>query len=88
RVSGKTSIDDVNEELGLELPDEEWDTIAGLVLDIFGKIPDEGEECEFQGVRFRAEEIVGRRVNAVVITRATSEMPDATPAEPQEEPAP
>ncbi len=88
RVSGKTSIDDVNELLGLELPDEEWDTIAGLVLDIFGKIPDAGEECEFQGVRFRAEEVVGRRVNTVVITRAVPETPEATPAEPQEEPAP
>ncbi len=88
RVSGKTSIDDVNEELGLELPDEEWDTIAGLVLDIFGKIPDAGEECEFQGVRFQAEEVVGRRVNTVVITSVAPEIADPVPVEPQEEPAP
>ena len=30
RVSGKASIDDVNELLDTELPDEEWDTVAGL----------------------------------------------------------
>ena len=30
RVSGKASIDDVNDVLGVELPDEEWDTVAGL----------------------------------------------------------
>ena len=41
RVSGKTSIDDLNDELDAELPDEDWDTVAGLVLDLFGKIPDE-----------------------------------------------
>jgi CBS domain containing-hemolysin-like protein len=69
RVSGKTSIDDVNEMLGVRLPDEEWDTVGGLVLDIFGKIPDNGEEREFEGLRFRAEEVQGRRVATVVITR-------------------
>jgi CBS domain containing-hemolysin-like protein len=69
RVSGKTSIDDVNEMLGVHLPDEEWDTVGGLVLDIFGKIPDNGEEREFEGLRFRAEEVQGRRVATVVITR-------------------
>jgi putative hemolysin len=69
RVSGKTSIDDVNELLDADLPDEEWDTVAGLVLDLFGKIPDPGEETEFQALRFRADEVNGRRVVKVLITR-------------------
>jgi putative hemolysin len=69
RVSGKTSIDDVNELLGAELPDEEWDTVAGLVLDLFGRIPDEGEEMVFQGLRFTVEDVQGRRVATVLITR-------------------
>jgi putative hemolysin len=69
RVSGKTSIDDVNELLGTELPDEEWDTVAGLVLDLFGRIPDAGEEMVFQGLRFKVENVQGRRVASVLITR-------------------
>jgi putative hemolysin len=69
RVSGKTAIDDVNELLESDLPDEEWDTVAGLVLDLFGKIPDPGEETSFQGLSFRAEEVNGRRVATVLITR-------------------
>jgi putative hemolysin len=72
RVSGKTSIDDVNDLLGSNLPDEEWDTVGGLVLDIFGKIPDAGDEESFQGLLFRADEVQGRRVASVVITRAAS----------------
>ncbi len=76
RVSGKTSIDDLNELLEVELPDEEWDTVGGLVLDIFGKIPDTGEEAEFQGLRFRADEVQGRRVATVVISRAEEVEPD------------
>jgi CBS domain containing-hemolysin-like protein len=74
RVSGKTSIDDVNEMLEVELPDEEWDTVGGLVLDIFGKIPDAGDEEEFQGLRFRAEEVNGRRIATVVISRVPVEV--------------
>jgi magnesium and cobalt exporter, CNNM family len=69
RVSGKTSIDDVNELLDAELPDEEWDTVAGLVLDLFGKIPDVGEDTTFQGLRFKVENVQGRRVATVLITR-------------------
>ncbi len=76
RVSGKASIDDVNEILGAQLPDEEWDTVAGLVLELFGRIPRQGEEITFEGLRFRAEEIQGRRIATVLITRV-----DAVPVQ-------
>lgn len=79
RVSGKASVDDVNELLDAELPDEEWDTLAGLVLDLFGKIPRQGEEVTFQGLRFRAEEVQGRRIARVLITPAPE--PDLDPEE-------
>jgi CBS domain containing-hemolysin-like protein len=81
RVSGKVSIDDVNERLRVELPDEEWDTVAGFVLDLFGKIPEAGEERDFQGLRFRAEEVQGRRIAKVLVTRLPTPEPQATPAE-------
>ncbi|HEX6844398.1 MAG TPA: hemolysin family protein, partial [Actinomycetota bacterium] len=76
RVSGKTSIDDLNDVLDADLPDEEWDTVAGLVLDVFGKIPTAGEECAFDGWRFRAEEVQGRRIATVLVMRHTAEGPD------------
>ena len=79
RVSGKTSIDDLNELLETELPDEEWDTVGGLVLDIFGRIPDEGEEVPFQGLIFKAEQVQGRRVAIVLITRTEPQDDDASP---------
>jgi CBS domain containing-hemolysin-like protein len=81
RVSGKASIDDVNEELDAELPDEEWDTIAGLVLDLFGRIPEEHEEVTFEGLTFRTEEVIGRRISTVLITRVPSDDDDPVPAE-------
>ena len=69
RVSGKASIDDVNELLEVELPDEEWDTVAGLMLDLFGRIPKSGDDVTFQGLSFTAEEVQGRRIAKVLIAR-------------------
>jgi CBS domain containing-hemolysin-like protein len=76
RISGKTSIDDLNETLGAELPDEEWDTVAGLVLDLFGKIPDTGETIGLDGWEFEAEEVVGRRIATVVVRKIAGDDPD------------
>jgi CBS domain containing-hemolysin-like protein len=73
RVSGKASIDDVNELLDVELPDEEWDTVAGLMLELFGRIPKTGDDVEFQGLSFTAEEVQGRRIAKVLIARHPSD---------------
>jgi putative hemolysin len=70
RVSGKASIDDVNELLGTELPDEEWDTVAGLLLDLLGRMPESGEETTFRGLSMKAEKVQGRRIATVMITKS------------------
>ncbi len=79
RVDGKVSIDEVNEVLDVELPDEEWDTIGGLMLGLMGSIPEEGEEVSFQNLRFTAERVNGRRISKVLITR--EEEPEPTTEE-------
>jgi CBS domain containing-hemolysin-like protein len=71
RVSGKASIDDVNELLGTKLPDEEWDTVAGLMLDLLGRMPESGEETSFRGLNLKAERVQGRRIASVMITRGS-----------------
>jgi CBS domain containing-hemolysin-like protein len=70
RVPGRTSIDDVNDELGIELPDDEWDTVGGLVFNLLGKVPDEGESVSFQGLEFRTERVQGNRIVTVLIQPA------------------
>ncbi|MEO8292490.1 MAG: hemolysin family protein [Actinomycetota bacterium] len=81
RASGKASIDDVNDKLEVELPDEEWDTVGGFVLDLFGRIPDDGDQKEWHGLLFTAEEVQGRRIAKVLITRLPVSEPDQAPAE-------
>jgi magnesium and cobalt exporter, CNNM family len=69
RVPGRTPIDEVSEALGTELPDEEWDTVGGLILNLLGHVPDEGEKVRFQGLELRTERVQGRRIASVRITR-------------------
>jgi CBS domain containing-hemolysin-like protein len=59
----------VNEILDVELPDEEWDTVGGLMLGLMGSIPDEGADVDFQSLRFTAEKVNGRRIVKVRIER-------------------
>ena len=81
RVNGKTSIDDVNELLDVELPDEEWDTVAGLMFGCFGTDPRRrARSAGWTGSTFRAETVLGRRIASVLITRTTEPEPALTEA--------
>jgi CBS domain containing-hemolysin-like protein len=69
RVPGKTPIDEVNELLDVELPQDEWDTVGGLVFNTLGHVPIEGECLHVDGLEFCAERVQGRRIVSVIITR-------------------
>ncbi|MDP9224054.1 MAG: hemolysin family protein [Actinomycetota bacterium] len=73
RVDGKMSIDDVNELLGAQLPDDEWDTVGGLVFGLIGRVPMPGETVRFDSMEFRTERVTGRRIQKVVITQLPPE---------------
>ena len=68
RVPGGTNIDELNEVLDVELPDDEWDTVGGLVLNLLGRVPTEGECVEFAGLEFCSERVEHRRVLSVLVT--------------------
>jgi putative hemolysin len=64
-VSGETLVEDLNEILDLDLPDEDIDTLGGLVLNACGQIPQINEEVNVEGYTFRVEKMEGRAVAAV-----------------------
>ena len=72
RVKGSMPIDELAELLGVELPDEEWDTVGGLMAGLLGKVPKRGEEVKVHGITFRAEKVQGRRIAKVLVTKDPS----------------
>jgi putative hemolysin len=65
-VEAGTNIEDVNNALRIDLPHEEFETIGGYVVGLFGRLPHEGEEIEAGGgVRLRVDRTRGPRILAV-----------------------
>ena len=64
-VDARLSIDDLGGLIGVELPDQEWDTVGGLVLGLAGRVPKEGESFELDDHVFTAERVQGRRIARV-----------------------
>src|SRR5919204_253773 len=69
-VDGLTSLDALRERLGLELPDEPYDTVGGLVFGRLGRLATVGDAVEIDGYRFQVTAIDGRRVAQVRVVRA------------------
>lgn len=74
RVDARLLVNALDELLGVELPDDEWDTVGGLVFGLLGHVPEEGETVDLQGVRFTAERVQGRRVARVLVERLQDEL--------------
>ncbi len=66
-ASGLALIEEVNEELGLQLIDDHYDTIGGYVMGRLGRIPETGDEVKVSGVRFRVDRVDGMRVDRLRI---------------------
>ncbi len=68
-VDARVNIEDLNEQLDLEVPDEEFDTLGGFVFDLFGKIPSRYEKASWRGFDFIIQEMDGHRITAVKILK-------------------
>jgi len=61
-VDGRMAVDELAELIGADLPDDEWDTVGGLVLGLAGRVPREGEAFTVSQHVFVADRVQGRRI--------------------------
>jgi putative hemolysin len=66
-MSGRLNIDDANDEFGLSLPKDGWDTVGGLVLDLKGGVPDVGDVLTTERYRLTVTRMDGRRIEEVLV---------------------
>jgi CBS domain containing-hemolysin-like protein len=62
---GRVDIYDFNEMMGVSLPREEAETIGGFIYGRIGRVPEEGESVEVEGLRLTVEQVSGRRIRKV-----------------------
>jgi putative hemolysin len=65
RVDAAVNLKDLNEVIGSELPEEEFETVGGMIYDSVGSVPEEGYALQKHGLRFVVEKVEGQRIETV-----------------------
>jgi CBS domain containing-hemolysin-like protein len=68
-IDGGAPIDEVNEQCGIELPEEEYDTLGGFILGELGQVPMPGDVVEVGNARLVVERVDDRRVRSIRLIR-------------------
>ena len=67
-VQALTPVEDFNERFNAGFSEDEFDTVAGVVMNAFGRLPRRGDECEIGGFHFRVLNADGRRLHLLRVT--------------------
>ncbi|WP_436925306.1 hemolysin family protein [Halosimplex amylolyticum] len=81
-VKGEVNIEEVNEALDIDIPEgEEFETIAGFIFNLAGRLVEEGEVIDYDGVEITVEGVENTRIMKARVTRTENYDPDDTPDE-------
>lgn len=78
KIKGGALLDDVSRNIGVMLPDDDFDTFGGLVFGSLGIIPEDGSTLEIEeyGLRIKITEIKGRRLETALVSLIDREKDD------------
>ena len=69
QLDGGFRVEEANEELKLNLPSGDYETVAGFILSHLGRIPKQGEHFKYQNLKFVVTEMRGIKIEKVMVTR-------------------
>ncbi len=69
----RVNLDFLEEEINMELPIDDFDTLGGFVFDLFGKIPVNNEKIEYKDYDFIIQEMDGHKINTIKIVKHKKE---------------
>lgn len=69
----RVNLEDLSDRLGIDMPVEDFDTLGGLVFDLFGKIPVKYEKAVWNGHDFIIQDVEGHKINSVKIVLGKKE---------------
>ncbi len=69
----RVNLEDLNEAIGIEIPDNDFDTLGGFVFDLFGKIPVRYEKIAWKRYTFVIQAVDGHKIRQVKIIREDAE---------------
>lgn len=69
----RVNVDELNETICSDFPNEEFDTLGGFVFELFGKIPVKYEKASWNMYDFIVQEMEGHRINSIKVIKRTGE---------------
>ena len=72
-VEGKTDIGNLNDKLKLSLPEDEFETVGGFVLGLFGRLPAEGDQVRYENLMFTVLRLRKNRIARIRILKYAEE---------------
>ena len=77
RLDAGAGVNEINEELDLNIPEGDYQTVAGFLLDSLGRIPDEGDVVEFRDLKFTVMAMAGVKIEEVELRKTVADHPEA-----------
>ncbi|MHB2021117.1 MAG: hemolysin family protein [Candidatus Xenobia bacterium] len=75
QLDARTPVSEVNDEFNLQLPEGDYNSLGGFITHTMGKIPSQGEELEYEGVRFIVSKTHQYKLRTITVV-----LPDPAPA--------
>ncbi len=72
QIDGGMRIEEANEEMKLELPEGDYETVAGFILDLLGHIPKTGEQLRYKGLKIVITKMRGVKIEEILLTKEKS----------------
>ena len=81
QIDGGMRIEEVNSEMGLELPEGDYETVAGFILHLLGHIPRRGEQLRYKDLKLVITKMRDMKIEEILLTKEKRpEGSNATPA--------
>ena len=78
-VDASIKLDDLNDALHTDLHSEDYDSLAGFVIEVMDKLPSEGEETDYNNLHFKVAQVNRNRIERIILT--IHEISEASEAE-------
>ena len=69
QIDGGMRVEEANEEMDLDIPTGDYETVAGFVLDLLGHIPKQGEQLRYKGLKIVITEMRGMKIEKILLTK-------------------
>jgi putative hemolysin len=69
QIDGGMKIEEANEEMQLNLPEGDYETIAGFILQLLGRIPKQGEHLKYRGLKLVITRMRGPKIEEILVTK-------------------